>query len=156
MTKHERYEKETEALLPPITEPLGISVYDVEYVKEGSDYYLRVYIEKEGGVSVNDCEAGHRPLSDALDQKDFISEAYILEVSSLGLGRPIKKDKDFNRNLGKEVEISLYKKTEDVKELTGILKAWDKDTVTVETEEKELILDRKNIARMAEYIDWDS
>ena len=156
MTKHERYEKETEALLPPITEPLGISVYDVEYVKEGSDYYLRVYIEKEGGVSVNDCEAVHRPLSDALDQKDFISEAYILEVSSLGLGRPIKKDKDFNRNLGKEVEISLYKKTEDVKELTGILKAWDKDTVTVETEEKELILDRKNIARMAEYIDWDS
>ncbi len=156
MTKHERYEKETEALLMPITEPLGISVYDVEYVKEGSDYYLRVYIEKEGGVSVNDCEAVHRPLSDALDQKDFISEAYILEVSSLGLGRPIKKDKDFNRNLGKEVEVSLYKKTEDIKELTGILKAWDKDTVTVETEEKELILDRKNIARMAEYIDWDS
>ena len=156
MTKHERYEKETEALLMPITEPLGISVYDVEYVKEGSDYYLRVYIEKEGGVSVNDCEAVHRPLSDALDQKDFISEAYILEVSSLGLGRPIKKDKDFNRNLGKEVEVSLYKKTEDIKELTGILKAWDKDTVTVETEEKELVLDRKNIARMAEYIDWDS
>ena len=156
MTKHERYEKETEALLKPITDPLGISVYDVEYVKEGTDYYLRVYIEKEGGVTVDDCEAVHRPLSDALDEKDFINEAYILEVSSLGLGRPIKKDKDFNRNLQKEVELSLYKKVENVKETRGILKAWDKDTVTVECEGKDFTVERKNIARLVEYVDWDS
>jgi ribosome maturation factor RimP len=156
MTKREKVEQETEKLLIPIAEPLGITVYDVEFVKEGADLYLRAYIEKEGGVTVNDCEAVHRPLSDALDEKDLIDEAYILEVSSLGLGRPLKKDKDYNRNLGKTVELSLYKKQGDKKDFTGILKAFDKDSLTLEEEGQEVVIERKNISRIKEYVDWEN
>ncbi|MBQ1378256.1 MAG: ribosome maturation factor RimP [Lachnospiraceae bacterium] len=155
MTKHEKYVRETEKLLPEIVEPLGISVYDVEFVKEGTSWYLRVYIEKEGGVTVNDCESVHRPLSDKLDEKDFIDEMYILEVSSLGLGRPLKKDKDFDRNLGKMIEVGLYKKQDGRKEFTGVLKAYDKDTLTLSEEDGEQVIERKNISRICEYVNWD-
>ena len=156
MSKHESYEKKTEALLQDIVSPLEISVYDVEYVKEGGSFYLRVYIEKEGGVSVNDCEAVHRPLSEKLDREDFIPDAYILEVSSLGLGRPLKKEKDYQRNLGEDVDVTLYKKLGDYKEYIGTLKAFDKDTVTLELDEEEIVIERKNIARIIEYVDWDA
>ena len=155
MTKRESYEQKTLDLVTKITEPLGISVYDVEYVKEGSSWYLRVYIEKEGGVTVNDCEAVHRPLSESLDREDFISDAYILEVSSLGLGRPLKKDKDFQRNIGQDVEIHLYKKVGEFKDYIGTLLSFDKDTVTVNTDDTEMTFDRKNLAKINEYIDWD-
>ena len=155
MTKRESYEQKTLDLVTKVTEPLGISVYDVEYVKEGSSWYLRVYIEKEGGVTVNYCEAVHRPLSESLDREDFISDAYILEVSSLGLGRPLKKDKDFQRNIGQDVEIHLYKKVGEFKDYIGTLLSFDKDTVTVNTDDTEMTFDRKNLAKINEYIDWD-
>ena len=93
MSKSKTYESRTEALLTPIVEARGVEIYDVEYVKEGSDWYLRAYIDKPGGVDINDCETVSRALSDALDKEDFIEEAYILEVSSPGLGRTLKKDK---------------------------------------------------------------
>ena len=95
MAKREDYEQKTEKLLLPIIEANQFELVDVEYVKEGSNWYLRAYIDKEGGITVDDCEMVSRALSDLLDQKDFIEDAYILEVSSPGLGRPLKKEKDF-------------------------------------------------------------
>ncbi len=110
----------------------GFELVDVEYVKEGSTWYLRAYIDKPDGISIDDCEAVSRRLSDILDEKDYIDEAYILEVSSPGLGRPLKKEKDYKRSLGKEVEIRTYRMIEKQKEFTGILKEYDETTVTIE------------------------
>lgn len=132
MTKREMYEKNTEEILIPITEELGFELVDVEYVKEGSSWYLRAYIDKPGGISINDCETVSRRLSDILDEKDYIDEAYILEVSSPGLGRPLRKEKDFKRSLGEEVEIRTYRMIDKQKEFTGILKDYDEKTVTIE------------------------
>lgn len=147
MTKREEYEEKTEALLKPILAKHQFELVDVEYVKEGGTWYLRAYIDKPGGITVDDCEVVNRALGDELDRKDFIDESYILEVSSPGLGRPLKKERDFERSLGEEVEIRLYRMVEKQKEFRGILKAWDKETVTIEeAEETERVLDRDNIA----------
>ncbi len=131
MAKREDYEKKTEAILGPITEKAGVSVYDVEYVKEGSDYYLRVYIDKEGGVTIDDCEAVSRALSDEMDREDFIADAYILEVSSPGLGRTLKKDKHLLASIGQDVEVKTYKPIDGVKEFSGVLDAFDEKTITI-------------------------
>ena len=132
-----QYEEIAESLVTPITESMGISVYDVEYVKEGSDHYLRIYIDKPGGVNINDCEAVSRAYSEKLDEADLIADAYILEVSSPGLGRQLKKDRHFENSIGEEVELKLFEAVDGEKEYTGILKAFDKDTVTIEAEGKE-------------------
>ena len=118
-----------------------------EYVKEVGTWYLRVYIDKEGGITVDDCEIVNRYLSDKMDEKDFIDDSYILEGSSPGLGRPLKKEKDYARSIGKEVDIKTYKAIDKCKEFTGILKAYDAETVTLaDDEDNEFIFDRKNIA----------
>lgn len=135
MAKREEYEKKTEELVMPVINDNNFELVDVEYVKEGSNKYLRVYVDKEGGITVEDCELVSRRLSDMLDQEDFIDEAYILEVSSPGLGRPLKKDKDFQRNLNEEVELKLYKAVDKKKDFVGLLTAFDKDTVTIEFED---------------------
>ena len=135
MTKRETYEARTESYLLPLLEKHGFELVDVEYVKEGSSWYLRAYIDKEGGITVDDCERISRPLSDWLDREDFIDDSYILEVSSPGLGRPLKKDKDFARSMGSDVEIRLFKAVDRQKEFTGTLTAYDKDTVTIEEED---------------------
>jgi len=141
------YESRTENLLLPIAESCGVEIYDVEYVKEGADYYLRAYIDKPEGVNINDCETVSRALSDALDKEDFIEEAYILEVSSPGLGRPLKKEKDFARSLGEEVEVRTYRAIDRQKEFIGILKDYDKDTVTIEYEDgTTMTFDKADIA----------
>ena len=155
MSKRDTYESRTEALLLPIMEANQFELVDVEYVKEGSSWYLRAYIDKEGGISIDDCELVSRALSDLLDQEDFIEEAYILEVSSPGLLRPIKKDKDFQRNVGKEIEVHLFKMIDKKKELIGILTAFDADTLTLQTEEKEIRLNRKEAALIRPYIEFD-
>ena len=131
MSKRETYESKTEQLLSPIAEKYGVEIYDVEYVKEGSDWYLRAYIDKPEGVNIIDCENVSRALSDALDTEDYISDAYILEVSSPGLGRTLKKDRHFEKSLGAEVEVKTYKPIDGQKEFTGILKAYDADTITI-------------------------
>lgn len=147
MTKREMYESRTEAFLQPLMEEHQFELVDVEYVKEGSSWYLRAYIDKEGGIAVDDCEVISRRLSDWLDKEDFIDDSYILEVSSPGLGRPLKKEKDFARSIGKEVDIRLYRQREKQKDFTGILTAYDKDTVTIELEdEKQLVFERTEIA----------
>ena len=100
MSKREDYEAGFEKILLPVTEENGVEIYDVEYVKEGSDWYLRAYIDKEGGVTIEDCEKVSRAVSDIMDREDFIKDAYILEVSSPGLGRTLKKDKHLSRSIG--------------------------------------------------------
>ena len=147
MTKREMYEKNTEEILLPMMEELGFELVDVEYVKEGSTWYLRAYIDKPGGINIDDCETVSRRLSDILDEKDYIDEAYILEVSSPGLGRPLKKEKDYKRSLGEEVEIRTYRMIDRQKEFTGILKEYDEKTVTIEPDGGTLLtFDKSDIA----------
>ena len=147
MSKREDYEQKAEALVMPLIEENGFELVDVEYVKEAGNYYLRVYIDKEGGITVDDCEVISRALGDKLDADDFIDDSYILEVSSPGLGRPLKKDKDFDRSIGEDVDIKLYKPMNKQKDYTGTLKAYDKNTVTVTVEDgTELVFNRPEIA----------
>lgn len=136
MSKREAYEQQTEQLLLPIIESNGFELVDVEYVKEAGTWYLRAYIDKLGGITVNDCELVSRTFSDILDEKDYIEDTYIFEVSSPGLGRPLKKEKDFARSLGEEVEIRTYRAIDRQKEFIGILKEYDKDTVAIEYEDE--------------------
>ena len=135
MTKREEYEKKTEELTLPLLEKHNFELVDVEYVKEGSNWFLRVYIDKEGGITVDDCEIISRALSDLLDAHDFIPDSYILEVSSPGLGRQLKKERDFQRSLGEEVEVKLYKAVNRQKEFKGFLYAFDEKTITIELED---------------------
>ena len=146
MTRREEYEAKTEQFLLPLLAVHQFELVDVEYVKEAGYWYLRSYIDKPGGITVDDCEVISRLLSDWLDKEDFIEDSYIMEVSSPGLGRPLKKDKDFERSLGEEVELRLYKPRNRQKEFTGILKAYDKDTVTLEMDGAEEVFERGEIA----------
>lgn len=155
MSKREIYEAKTEELVLPLVEANNFELVDVEYVKEAGTWYLRIYIDKEGGIMINDCELVSRAFSDILDKEDYIEDAYILEVSSPGLGRPLKKDKDFQRNLGEEVEVRTYKPIEKQKEFTGLLDAWDKETVTLQLENGEMLtLARADIALIRQALDF--
>lgn len=154
MSKRETYEERTERLLLPIVEKAGVEIYDVEYVKEGRDYYLRVYIDKPEGVNIQDCENVSRALSDALDAEDFIPDAYILEVSSPGLGRTLKKDRHLERSLGEQVEIKTYKPIDKKKEFSGILKAYNADTITIEENGVSLVFERQDIATVRLALDF--
>ena len=135
MTKRESYESRTEQFLLPLMEEYHFELVDVEYVKEAGTWYLRAYIDKEGGIAINDCEMVSRRLSDWLDREDFIEDSYVLEASSPGLGRPLKKDKDFARSIGKEVDVRLYRLRDGSKDFTGILTQYDKESVTIELED---------------------
>ena len=143
MSKRETYEEKTEHLLSPIVEQYGVEIYDVEYVKEGKDYYLRVYIDN---VS--------RALSDALDAEDFIPDAYILEVSSPGLGRVLKKDRHMEKSLGKAVELKAYKPIDGQKEFSGILEAFDAGTVTIGQDGVSRTFERSDIATVRLALDF--
>lgn len=154
MSRKESYEQRTEELLLPIIEEFHFELVDVEYVKEGGNWYLRAYIDKEGGITVDDCEVVSRRMSDLLDEQDFIEESYIFEVSSPGLGRPLKKEKDYARSLGKEIEIRTYRAIEKEKEFYGILKSYDETMVTIELEDnREMTFAKTDIAliRLAFY-----
>ena len=135
MTKRESYESRTEQFLLPLMEEYHFELVDVEYVKEAGTWYLRAYIDKEGGIAINDCEMVSRRLSDWLDREDFIEDSYVLEVSSPGLGRPQKKEKDGARSIGKEVDVRLYRLRDGSKDFTGILTQYDKESVTIELED---------------------
>lgn len=155
MTKRESYESKTEAFLLPLMEKHHFELVDVEYVKEGSNWYLRAYIDKEGGIAIDDCEVISRILSDWLDEEDFISDSYILEVSSPGLERPLKKEKDFIRAMGKQVDVKLYRARDRQKDFTGILTEYDKDTVTIELEDKSrMVFERTEIALIRLSLDF--
>ena len=147
MSRREIYEQKTEELLIPIIEEQQFELVDVEYVKEGGTWYLRAYIDKEGGITVDDCEMVSRRMIQLLDETDFIEESYIFEVSSPGLGRPLKKEKDYVRSMGKEIEIRTYRAINKEKEFYGILKSFDESTVTIEMEdETEMVFAKSEIA----------
>lgn len=147
MSKREAYEKLTEDIVTPIIEANNYELVDVEYVKEAGNYYLRVYVDKEGGIAVDDCEIVSRALSEILDEKDFVEDSYILEVSSPGLGRPLKKDKDFARSIGMEVELHLFKPINKQKQYSGVLSGYTDKTVTIDIEENDqIVIERKDIA----------
>ena len=159
MAKTLRYAERVEEMIVPIAEEHGVGIYDVEYVKEGSDYILRCYIDKDGGVTINDCEEVSRALSEVLDREDPIPDAYILEVSSPGLGRALTKDRHFAASIGEEVEGTLFKPDESTgeKAFQGILKEFDDKTVTVKTGDADdavQVLERKNIANIRLTIDF--
>ena len=144
MATAKQYEEKTTALVQPILDEHGFELVDVEYVKEAGNWYLRAYIDKPGGITIDDCEIVSRALSDKLDEEDFIDACYVLEVSSPGLTRPLKKPKDYERNIGKPIDIRLFRAVNGVKELTAELVSYTDDTVTVKTDDAELTLERKN------------
>lgn len=157
MTK-KQIESTCEELVLPIIEEKGFELVDVEYVKEGSNYYLRVYADKEGGITIDDCVEVSRALNPKLDayEKEF-KDPYILEVSSPGLLRPLKKDKDFARNLGKMVEIKLFKPLEPQgeKEFEAELKKYDEKSITVlMDDETETVIARSNLALIRLAFEW--
>ena len=147
-------EKKTEELVMPIIERFGYELWDVEYVKEGSDYYLRIYADKEGGFTVDDCEAVSRAIDPLLDEEDFIADAYILEVSSPGLDRPLKKEKDFLRYMGEPVEVKTYQAFEGRKEFTGILTDYNGDSFTIEEDDVEITFTMKETALVRPAIEF--
>ncbi len=155
MKKSESYEAKCTELLMPIVEKNQLELVDVEYVKEAGNYYLRAYLDKPGGITIDDCELVSRALSDLLDKEDFIEDSYILEVSSPGLDRPLKKDKDFERSIGEAVELKLFKAVDGCKEFEGELLAFDKETVTIGIEDEEKVFERKNLALIRLAFDFD-
>lgn len=147
-------EARAQALLIPLVEGMGMEFVDVEYVKEGPDRFLRAYIDKEGGVGLNDCEKVSRAFEEKLDEEDFIPDAYTLEVCSPGLDRPLKKERDYERNMGKPIEIHLYKARNKKKNFVGTLKSYDGNTVTIESEGEEITFSKPEISLIRQYFEF--
>lgn len=154
MSKREDYEARVEAFLLPVMEENHFELVDVEYVKEAGNWYLRGYIDKPGGITVNDCETVSRAFSDKLDENDFIEDSYIMEISSPGLDRPLKKEKDFQRNMGKLVEVRTYRPIEKQKEFCGILTAFDSNSVTIDEDGTERTFEKKDMALIRQAIEF--
>ena len=139
------------ALALPVVEAAGCSLWDVEYVKEAGTWFLRVYIDKEGGVSIDDCEAVSRPLSDQLDQADPIEGSYTFEVSSAGADRALKKPEHFVQFQGSEVEVKLYLPRDGRKEFVGLLRNYENGAVTLEIDGAQVLFTRQEIALVRLY-----
>lgn len=148
MSKKEDYEKRTEEYILPILESHGFYLYDLEYVKEAGEYFLRVYIDKEGGITIDDCVTVSREMNEILDHEDYIPDAYTFEVSSPGVNRILKKDDHFTAAIGKEVSAKLFTPIDGQKEFTGILKSFSDKDVTINIEGTDRILQRKDIAKI--------
>ena len=148
-------EEKVEKLVEPKIQEIGYDLYDVEYAKEGKNYFLRIIIDKPEGIDLNDCEKVNNEIT-ILDQADYIKEQYFLEVSSPGIERTLKKDKHLEKNIGKEVNIKLFKKDENgIKEYQGILKNFDTENITIETQtNEEKQIQRKSIAQIRTVYEW--
>ena len=140
------------ALAQPIVEGAGCTLWDVEYVKEAGQWFLRVYIDREGGVSIDDCEAVSRPLSDALDEADPIQGSYTFEVSSAGADRALKKPEHFAAMMGREVEVRLYRAREGRKEFTGVLSGYEDGAVTIDCGGQPLRFEKPDVAQVRLYV----
>jgi len=138
--------QKAEQLLKQTVEELGFELCDVEFLKEHGDWVLTLYIDKPGGVSIDDCELVSRTVDPILDEVDPIEQQYYLSVSSLGLDRPLKKDADYQRNLGKRIEIKLFAPLNGKKELTGELVRYDETSLVIRDGETEQTLERKAVA----------
>lgn len=150
-------ETKVEALLNPIITSLGYKIYDIEYSKEGKDYYLRVFIDKEEGIiNIDDCEKVNNAINDILDEADYIKEQYYLEVSSSGLERKLTKDWHFCKYIGSKVEVKLFKPINTQKVIIGFLKGYDTDTINLELlDDTNIEIDRKNISIIKTVYDFN-
>ena len=145
-------EEKVESLIKEKIETIGYELYDVEYSKEGKNYYLRIFIDKPEGIDLTDCEKVNDEINDILDQANYIKEQYFLEVSSPGIERVLRKDKHLEQNIGTEINIKLFKKDEDGnKEYQGILKSFDENNIKLE---ENIIIERKNIAQIKTIYHW--
>lgn len=145
-------EQKVEDLVKSRIENIGYELYDVEYVKEGKNFFLRIYIDKEKGININDCEKVNNEITDILDKADYIKEQYYLEVSSPGIEKILKKDKHLEKNIGKEVNVKLFKKDEEgKKEYQGKLEGFNKVEITIDKK----VIERKNIAQIKTVYNWE-
>ena len=148
-------EEKVEKLLEPIIESIGYELYDVEYAKEGKNYFLRIFIDNEKGIDLNDCEKVNDAITDILDEENYIKEQYFLEVSSPGIERVLRKNKHLQQNIGKLINVKLFKKDEDnKKEYIGKLKEFDDAKIVIEQEEKNIQIERKNISQIKTIYNW--
>ena len=148
-------EEKVENLLKPIIEKIGYDLYDVEYAKEGKNYFLRIFIDKPEGIDISDCEKVNDAINDKLDEADYIKEQYFLEVSSPGIERVLKKEKHLEQNLGKEVYIKLFQKDkEGKKEYQGILESFDKEKIKIDNSVEIIQIERKSIAQIKTVYNW--
>ena len=141
-------EEQVYALINQSVIDLNLKIYDVEYVKEGKDWYLRVYIDKDGGVDINDCENVSRLIDPMLDEADLIKQAYCLEVSSPGLERTLRKQEHFDEAIGEEIELSLFKAVNDEKKAIGVLKSCNEENIIIEIDGNDISFDRKNVSKV--------
>lgn len=149
-------EEKVEKLLESIIEKIGYELYDVEYTKEGKNYFLRIFIDKQNGIDLNDCEKVNDAITDILDEKNYIKEQYFLEVSSPGVERILRKDKHLKQNIGKQISIKLFKKDENgKKEYSGKLKKFDDLKIVIEQDENEIQIERKNISQIKIIYNWE-
>ena len=147
-----KIEDKVEKLVKEKIETLGYDLYDVEYSKEGKNYFLRIFIDSPKGIDLNDCEKVNDGINELLDQADYIKEQYFLEVSSPGIERILRKDKHLEQNIGKEINIKLFKKDENgKKEYQGILKQYNEEKIELE---EEITIERKNIAQIKTVYNW--
>ena len=149
-----KLEEKIENLVKPIIEDLGYNLFDVVYVKEAKDYYLRIFIDSETGISLEDCEKVSNAINDILDEKDYIKDQYFLEVSSAGLERVLRRDEHLKANIGNEIEAKLFKTIQNKKVYQGILKSFDNEFIVIEEENNEISLERKNIAIIKTIYKW--
>ena len=147
-------EERVESLVENKINELGYELYDVEYAKEGKDYYLRIFIDKPEGIDLNDCEKVNDGINDLLDQADYIKDQYFLEVSSPGIERTLRKDKHLETNLGSLVEIKLFKPLEKKKIIQGILKEFNKEKIIIQVEENGIEISRKDISVIKTVHEW--
>lgn len=147
-------EERVEKLLEATITKLGYELYDVEYAKEGKDYFLRIFIDKAEGIDLNDCEKVNDAINDLLDEANYIKEQYFLEVSSPGIERILRKDKHLEDNIGALVETKLFKQIENRKTFQGILKDFNKEEIILETEENCITIPRKDIAVIKTVYEW--
>ncbi len=143
-----------EEIAMPIAQQMGYEYVDTEYAKQGKDWLLTVTIDKPEGVTLEDCEAVSRAVEAVLDEQDFIADAYCLCVSSVGLDRPLKTPRDFERCAGKRIDVKLYKPFDGKKEFNGVLTAHDEQTFTIETDENEMIFEYKEAAKVCLHLDF--
>ena len=130
----------------PVVREKGCSLWDVEYVREGGEWFLRLYIDKDGGVDINDCEAVSRAVDPILDEKDPIPESYHFEVCSAGLERPLRRPKDFEQFLGAPVTVKLYRPNNGLKEIPGVLRGYEDGKVTVEAGKETITFEKSQVA----------
>lgn len=149
-----KIEEKVENLVSSVINQLGYELYDVEYTKEGKDYFLRIFIDKPEGIDLNDCEKVNNAINELLDEADYIKEQYFLEVSSPGIERTLRKDKHLKDNLGNMIELKLFKPINKEKNIVGYLKSYDENFITIEKDNKETQLERKNISVIKTVYEW--